>query len=101
VRLAHQCFGKSPVSFIDHEVSRGRLLAPENLALQHLLSIPQYWQGALSLGMVMMTTNHHSSRDLTSRSQRATLRDERAEEGVLATQSDTVEVADDGTVRLP
>ena len=51
VHLADHGLGKSPVSLIDHEVSRGRLLAPENLALQHLLSIPQYWRGKLALRM--------------------------------------------------
>jgi hypothetical protein len=33
VGLTYHRLGESPVSFIDHEVSRGRLLAPENLAL--------------------------------------------------------------------
>ena len=39
--------------------------------------------------------------EMCQRSQGATLRDERAEEGVLTPQSDAIEVADDGTVRLP
>jgi hypothetical protein len=38
---------------INHEVSPGPLLAPENLALQHPFSIPLYADAPLALGMVM------------------------------------------------
>ena len=47
------------------------------------------------------STSGLSSNRMCQRSQSATLRDERAEEGVLTPQSDAIEVADDGTVRLP
>ena len=43
VRLADHRLGEAPLTLINHEVSAGPLLAPENLALQHLLA----------LGMVM------------------------------------------------
>src|SRR4249920_1311135 len=36
VRLADRGLDESPLSFIDHEVSCGWLLAPQNLALEHL-----------------------------------------------------------------
>jgi hypothetical protein len=40
VRLADHCLGEAPLTLINHEVSPGPLLAPENLALQHPFSIP-------------------------------------------------------------
>ena len=46
MRLADDGLGKSPLSFIDHKVSSGRLLAPQNLALEHLNS-----QGADPVGL--------------------------------------------------
>ena len=42
VRLADHCLGEAPLTLINHEVSPGPLLAPENLALQHPFSIPLY-----------------------------------------------------------
>jgi hypothetical protein len=40
VRLADHRLKEAPLTLINHEVSRGLLLAPKNLALQHPLSIP-------------------------------------------------------------
>jgi hypothetical protein len=40
VHLANDCLKEAQLTLINHEVSRGPLLAPEYLALQHRLSIP-------------------------------------------------------------
>ena len=40
VRLADHCLGETPLILINHEVSGGPFLTPENLALQHSLSVP-------------------------------------------------------------
>jgi hypothetical protein len=53
VRLADHCLGEATLTLINHEVSPGPLLAPENLALQHPFSIPLYADAPLALGMVM------------------------------------------------
>ena len=57
VRLADHRLGEAPLTLINHEVSAGLLLAPENLALQHPFSIPSVSRSMqmhlLALGMVM------------------------------------------------
>jgi hypothetical protein len=40
VRLTHHCLEEAAFTLINHEISRGPLLASENLALLHPLSIP-------------------------------------------------------------
>jgi hypothetical protein len=45
---------------INHEVSPGPLLAPENLALQHPFSIPLRQMHLLALGMVMKRDTQRS-----------------------------------------
>jgi hypothetical protein len=40
VRLADHRLGETPLILINYEVSRGPFLTPENLALQHSLSVP-------------------------------------------------------------
>jgi len=50
VGLADQCLEEAPLTLIDHEVSRGPLLAPKHLALQHPLSIPYHPDIAADLG---------------------------------------------------
>jgi hypothetical protein len=40
VRLADDRLKEARLTLINHKVSRGKLLAPENLALHHPLSIP-------------------------------------------------------------
>jgi hypothetical protein len=51
VRLADHCLGEAPLTLINHEVSPGPLLAPENLALQHAFSIPLYADAPFGLGI--------------------------------------------------
>jgi hypothetical protein len=53
VRLADHCLGEAPLTLINHEVSSGPLLAPENLALQHPFSIPLYADALLALRIAM------------------------------------------------
>ena len=50
VRLADHCLGEARLTLINHEVSRGPLLAPENLALQHPLSISDSQMNLLASG---------------------------------------------------
>jgi hypothetical protein len=53
VRLADHCLEEArqcPLTLINHEVSPGPLLAPENLALQHPFSIPLYADAPFGLG---------------------------------------------------
>ena len=42
VCLADHRLSEAPLLLIHHEVPRGPLLTPENLALQHILSLPHY-----------------------------------------------------------
>jgi hypothetical protein len=42
VRIADDCLKEARLTLINHEVSRGPLLAPENLALEHPVSIAHY-----------------------------------------------------------
>jgi len=50
VRLADHRLGEAPLTLINHEVSAGPLLAPENLALQHPFSIPLDADAPFGLG---------------------------------------------------
>ena len=50
MRLADHCLGEARLTLINHEVSRGPLLAPENLALQHPLSISDSQMNLLASG---------------------------------------------------
>jgi hypothetical protein len=50
VRLADHCLGEARLTLINHEVSRGPLLAPENLALQHPVSISDSQMKLLASG---------------------------------------------------
>jgi hypothetical protein len=49
VRLTDHCLGEARLTLINHEVSRGPLLTPENLALQHTLSVPHSQMHLLGL----------------------------------------------------
>jgi hypothetical protein len=50
MRLADHCLREARLTLINHEVSRGPLLAPENLALQHPLSISDSQMNLLASG---------------------------------------------------
>jgi hypothetical protein len=50
VRLADHCLEEATLILINHEVSRGPLLAPNDLALQHPLSISQHPDADVGLG---------------------------------------------------
>ena len=46
MRVAHHCLVEARLCLINDEVSRGPLLAPENLALNHADSMPPSgWEG--------------------------------------------------------
>jgi hypothetical protein len=66
VRLADHCLGEARLTLINHEVSRGPLLAPENLALQHPLSISDS-QMKLLAWMAMSTAMKYDEPGLLSR----------------------------------
>jgi hypothetical protein len=50
VRLTDDCLKEARLTLINHEVSHRPLLAPENLALQHPLSIPHRTDAPAGLG---------------------------------------------------
>jgi hypothetical protein len=50
MRLADHCLEEAPLTLINHEVPRGPLLAPKNLALQHPLSISHHPDAPVGLG---------------------------------------------------
>jgi hypothetical protein len=60
VGLANHCLGEAPLTLINHEVSPGPLLAPENLALQHPFSIPLEEDAPFGLGEVMKRDTQRS-----------------------------------------
>ena len=60
MRLADDCLGEAPLTLINHEVSPGPLLAPENLALQHPFSIPLQAGAPFGFGMAVKRDTQRS-----------------------------------------